>query len=336
MRSLLVAWLGALTLVLLPSAIARAHDPGLSSITLSHLGTRAEVHVIMNNADLSERRRATSAECNAAGVLAISLGAKPLALKVSCRAVDAQHTAFVSAFALVEMGELALRLALFDELPRGHRSFARVLDRQGRVSAQALLSRGNDTLRTRVTGLAPTDFFVLGVEHIVTGLDHLLFLALLILGVDSLRGMAAIVSCFTFAHSLALMLAAVGWLVLPARLVESLIAASIVIVALGNCVAPAAQAERLLVTFGFGLIHGLGFASALSELGVAGATFAVIPPVLQFNLGVEAGQIALGALAIPCFIRLRRLAWSTGVARVLSGMAAAIGIALLVERVLSL
>jgi HupE / UreJ protein len=325
-----------LMLALVPASGALAHDPGLSALTLRQLRDRVEFSVVVNHADLAAERRATAARCSAAGVLSVKLAGRDLPIDGSCRLQDAQHTAFEGWFSLPQAGELSFRLGWFDELPRGHRCFARLLDARGTTIARGMLARESEPLRARVGVPWSWEFLVLGVEHIVTGYDHLLFLSVLLLGVDGLRRMAALVSCFTLAHSLTLALAALGLVRFSSSLVEAAIAASIVCVALRNLLAQVAPLERLSATFGFGLVHGLGFASGLRELGVAGSGLGVIAPLLQFNLGVELGQIAVGVLSVPCLLWLRRSQWSLAGVRALSGGAAAVGLSWFVQRVWSL
>jgi hypothetical protein len=333
----LLRTLTVISLALLPSARVLAHDPGLSATTLRRLTQHVAFSVVVNHADLAAARRATAAHCNAAGVLAVTLDGSALAVVSRCRLQDDRHTAFEGTFSVPHAGELAITLGLFDELPRGHRSFARLLDAHDAPLAQHLLMRGDESLRAHVEGGASLQFFRLGLEHILQGYDHLLFLAVLLLGVNSFRRMAALVSCFTLAHSITLALAAFELIQLNASLVEASIAASIVWIAARNLSARVLETERLAATFGFGLIHGLGFASGLRELGVAGPALAVVAPLLQFNLGVELGQLSAGLLAVPCFLWLRsRSPTQLTSARAVSGIAAVIGAIWFVQRVLSL
>jgi hypothetical protein len=151
-------------------------------------------------------------------------------------------------------------------------------------------------------------YLVLGVEHIVPrGLDHVLFVVSLVLGARArLRPLLFQLSAFTVAHTVTLALGSVGWVNLPARVVEPLIALSIAIVALDSFRSFRADGvghARSWVVFGFGLLHGLGFASALSETGV-GSAFAV--SLLSFNLGVELGQLIVVIAAAALLALLRR------------------------------
>ena len=117
--------------------------------------------------------------------------------------------------------------------------------------------------------------------------------------VDVLR----IVTAFTVAHSITLSLATLGWVSLPSRLVESLIAASVVLAALNN-VWPLFHGKRWWVAFGFGLIHGFGFATVLADLGLPPEALALA--LVGFNVGVELGQLAIVALFLPLAFWLRR------------------------------
>lgn len=148
-------------------------------------------------------------------------------------------------------------------------------------------------------------YVALGVEHILTGYDHLAFLLGLLLVRARLRDLAWIVTAFTLGHSLSLALAATGLVVPSARFVEPAIALSIVYVGLDARFGFGAGARgRWKITLPFGLVHGFGFASALTELGLRRA--AVPRALVGFNLGVEAGQLAVVALLVPLLGGLRR------------------------------
>jgi hydrogenase/urease accessory protein HupE len=131
-----------------------------------------------------------------------------------------------------------------------------------------------------------------GLRHILGGYDHLLFLGALVLAAATLWDLVKIVTAFTVAHSLTLTLAALNLVHLPGRIVEPLIAASIVFVALQNVFWPqqARGRSRLAVAFFFGLFHGLGFAGGLLELMHQMPRSTVLLAVLGFSLGVEAGN----------------------------------------------
>jgi hydrogenase/urease accessory protein HupE len=150
-------------------------------------------------------------------------------------------------------------------------------------------------------------FIRLGVEHIWTGYDHLLFLFALLVVCRSFRSIVAIVSCFTLAHSLTLALATLEIVNLPSRLVEPAIAASIVYVGAENLLRRGAEPRgRWALTFAFGLIHGFGFASVLRDLGVGRGAQGIAMPLFTFNLGVEIGQIVVAAVVLPIVWQLRK------------------------------
>ncbi len=151
-------------------------------------------------------------------------------------------------------------------------------------------------------------FIGLGFEHILGGLDHLLFLACLVIPFRKLRALIWVVTAFTVAHSVTLAMAAFG--MVPSALwfpplVETLIAASIFYMALENIVGKSSLQRRWMLTFGFGLIHGFGLSFALREsLQFAGNH--LITSLLAFNLGVELGQLAVLVVLVPALDLLFR------------------------------
>ncbi|HYE99287.1 MAG TPA: HupE/UreJ family protein [Planctomycetota bacterium] len=178
------------------------------------------------------------------------------------------------------------------------------------------------------------DFVLLGMHHIFIGFDHVAFLLALLLGAARMGEMVKIVTSFTVAHSLTLLLAAKDAVRVPAQLTEALIAASIVYVAVENYLVKDAK-HRWALTFAFGLVHGLGFSEVLREK--LGESAGLLLPVVAFNAGVELGQIAILLVAFPLVLAVRHrgerpsriLAW-TGSAVVLL-----FGLGWLIERVFS-
>jgi hydrogenase/urease accessory protein HupE len=148
-------------------------------------------------------------------------------------------------------------------------------------------------------------FFVEGIFHILGGLDHVLFVIALVSVVGSWRELAKVVTSFTAAHSITLALGALELVRVSPRLVEPLIAASILYVGLENVFRDRPNA-RLGVTFGFGLVHGFGFSSVLRDLGLDRGH--LVPALVGFNLGVEAGQLLIVAPLAPLVWWLRRRA----------------------------
>ncbi|MCZ6578392.1 MAG: HupE/UreJ family protein [Gammaproteobacteria bacterium] len=185
-----------------------------------------------------------------------------------------------------------------------------------------------------------------GVWHIWIGYDHILFLLTLLLPAvlflkngrwqsvnrlsDALVDTLKIVTAFTLAHSITLTLASLQILTLPPRFVESMIAFSVLVTAINNLL-PIFRGSRWLVAFGFGLIHGFGFASVLQDLGLETNQLAL--SLLGFNLGVELGQLAIVAAFIPLAYLIRDSAfYRWGLLRAGSVMAAAVATVWLIER----
>lgn len=135
------------------------------------------------------------------------------------------------------------------------------------------------------------DFLQLGVSHILLGYDHLLFLLTIIVAAMSVRHWLIVISGFTVAHSFSLVAASLEWVSVSPQIAEPLIAASIVALALDNLLGGTRRpfALRAMVVFACGLLHGLGFASSLADLGISKHN--IVSSLVGFNLGVELGQI---------------------------------------------
>lgn len=182
-------------------------------------------------------------------------------------------------------------------------------------------------------------YFVIGVEHILFGYDHLLFVVSLVLLLTGFRTIAIAVTAFTVAHSITLVGTTLGFLGLPQRPVEAIIALSIVFLAV-EIVKKKDDALRLservpwVVAFLFGLLHGFGFAGALKEIGLPESD--VPTALLTFNLGVEVGQLLIvsATLAILWALRTVRPNWSRPAIQAASYVIGAIASMWLIERVL--
>jgi hydrogenase/urease accessory protein HupE len=148
------------------------------------------------------------------------------------------------------------------------------------------------------------EFLKLGIAHILLGLDHLAFLAGLLLVTRSWKSILIVVTAFTAAHSLTLILATFDVLSLPSRWAEPLIAASILWVGVENILRKGEPRFRWAVAFFFGLVHGFGFANVLRDLGLGRDGQGIALPLLSFNLGVEVGQLAVAAAVVPLFWKL--------------------------------
>ena len=156
------------------------------------------------------------------------------------------------------------------------------------------LPRGG--ILTEAAGAVFLRYIVVGFEHIVPlGLDHILFVLGLYFFASRAGALLWQVSAFTLAHTITLALAATGVVKIPASIVEPMIAASIVYVGVENILGRGTMRGRTALVFGFGLLHGLGFASVLGDYGIASGRF--VPALLGFNIGVEIGQLAVIAMA---------------------------------------
>ncbi|MFO1349309.1 MAG: HupE/UreJ family protein [Gammaproteobacteria bacterium] len=247
---------------------------------------------------------------------------------------------------------LTVDYRLFFDLDPSHRGLLRIV--RGSTTETAVLGPAQSTIELKPSARGPwatlADFWREGVWHIAIGFDHVLFVLSLLLPsvlwrangrwreAESLRAVmldvAAIITAFTVAHALTLSAAVLGWIHLPSRWVEAAIAATVVLAALNNLY-PVVHGRRWLVAFGFGLVHGLGFASTLADMNLPGGALALA--LVGFNLGVESGQFIIVAILLPAAFVLRdswfyrRIALQTG-----SLTVAAIASLWLVERGLNL
>ena len=315
-----------LLILLLTVTVTRAHEPGLSTadfrvgdggielILTFAVGDIDNMYLLDNDGD----GKVSQLEFGYGKAKLASLAAEAAVVSVDhgmlegsepvLRMDDLNNVEFIIRYAQPMGSNLAYRCAVFDKLPRAHRQFATLKDAGGKIIAEKLLDAQNDTLR--FPGDAPASsgtpqgktfwgFLVLGVEHILTGYDHLLFLFALLLVTREFLSALKIITCFTVAHSITLGLATFDVASIPGRIVEPLIAATIVYVGIENIILRREPKGRWVLTFAFGLIHGFGFAGVLRELGVASGSGGLAVPLVSFNLGVELGQIAVAAILLP-------------------------------------
>lgn len=310
-------WWAALAVAawtILPAA-AQAHDDLVTGVDIEVNGARVAVTIAVPADALSRALGGVGADDSA---VARALGAG-LSVAADDRAAapptvapagpEAARVARTFVFdARVAPQRLRVTLDPLATLGGARRIVVRVRwdDRERRLveDAPATLSlrRGQGTS----SGGVALEFVGWGLVHIFRGWDHLAFLLALLLGVTRLRALLAIVTSFTVAHSTTLLLASLHLVRVPARAAEALIAFSIVYVAVENLGwgLPVLR-PRWLLTFAFGLAHGLGFATQLRErLGELPGP--VLLPVLAFNVGVELGQIAFVAAVFPALAWLRR------------------------------
>jgi hydrogenase/urease accessory protein HupE len=175
-------------------------------------------------------------------------------------------------------------------------------------------------------------FFQMGVEHIFLGYDHICFLIALIV-VSRFREIVKIVTSFTIAHSITLILATLDVVRLPTRLIETCIAATVVYVAVENLWIKDTR-HRWWLTFFFGLVHGFGFANVLREMGLP--TVGLIRCLLSFNLGVECGQLCIAICLLPLAYALNHWKYGRSVAMGISILLALFGTAWFVDRLFAL
>ncbi len=309
---------------------AFAHDPGLSSASLWVSGETITARLTFARADIEclvpldadHDGKVTSQEFQSARTKLEVLGTKALKLAVNHQPLSAKTSA-----AHLEIGDgvrfdlsyvthgtrLSVSSELISRLARGHRQYLTVDDEQNRRLGEQMLDAAHHRFDLELTASpAKTatphpfrQFVILGVEHIVTGYDHLAFLFGLLLVGGPFRSALKIITSFTLAHSLTLALATFNLIRLPSSIVEPLIAASIIYVGVEN-IFSSSMDKRWLLTFAFGLIHGCGFASALKEAGVGADGGGVVLPLFSFNLGVEFGQAAIAALVLPLIWKLKQ------------------------------
>jgi hydrogenase/urease accessory protein HupE len=156
-------------------------------------------------------------------------------------------------------------------------------------------------------------FFNLGMLHILTGYDHLLFLLALLLRKQTFKQYAAIITSFTIAHSITISLAVLGIVDLPSRFIEATIAFSICYVAAENLFRKEIN-YRWGLTFIFGLIHGLGFANILKEMNIPKSQ--LVSSLLSFNIGIEVVQLLLVILFLPLLTFIQRLPYSKTIVQI--------------------
>lgn len=313
-----------------------AHDPGLSSARLVILRESIELRTTFSATDArwlvpkqegeefppadGERLRA---ELKSSSAFWWRLFTERAELSPSVTSVEFapdNNVVFTQYYSRPTIGTIHFHSGIFELLPPGHRQHATVIDDQNHVVLAKLLSQAASGLDVPLPPLQATaetkgseagvaanfgEFFRLGVEHIVTGYDHLLFLFALLITAKGVRPVLKIITSFTLAHSITLAFSAFGFVSVPSRWIEPLIAGTIVFVAFQNLARRDRPGERVGLTFVFGLIHGFGFASVLQEMGISSLGPLAWRALAGFNLGVELGQIAIASVVLPLVWSLR-------------------------------
>jgi hydrogenase/urease accessory protein HupE len=228
-------------------------------------------------------------------------------LQMDCGAVAGQI--FYNPFKLLEaQGPRAKHLVSIGE--KRDESSLTEAQKMGREPApgQVMIFPGDAPIDLSKPLLTPWEmapkFFAAGIEHIVTGYDHICFLLAVVLWASRAWPVVKIVTAFTVSHSITLSLAALQIVEIPSRWTETAIAISIIYVALENFFTRKVDG-RWRDTFLFGFVHGFGFASGLIEMGVPQR--AIVPALASFNIGVEVGQIGVVLIVIPLLVSIDRI-----------------------------
>ena len=329
--------LGAILVVLfslLSLQDAAAHDPGLSSLTIRQRTNGLEATLtlavkdaaqvaeldedhdgIVTQAEFAQTR--SQLETAVARQLFIAPDGKVAkAQSVRSRLDENNNVEVRLNFDAIGFSSLEIQSKIIASLPLGHRQYLQIQNSTGETLFERLLSAAADRATVEMPDAHSSigafeavrsfaNFLCLGVKHILTGYDHLLFLFGLLLVARGFFSSLGIITSFTIAHSITLAVATLHLVQIPSRIVEPLIAASIVFVGIENLLRGDIPTARRMVAFGFGLIHGFGFASALREAGIGSGTGGILLPLFSFNLGVEIGQIMVAAVALPIIWKLR-------------------------------
>jgi len=338
--TLLALFLLSVVLVAAPSA--HAHKPSDSYLTFSgdgeHLSARWDIAIkdLAFALDLDENHDGdvTWGELEAAqdAVTAYALGRldvttqgqpvvlRPQAIQVADHSDGAYAVLHLHTDTPADAAPIDLDYRLFFDLDPTHRGL--VVDRRGASPRTDILSPDGPTLTLDAANTSAWSalwtFIRSGVWHIWIGFDHILFLITLLIPAVWLRrdrqwepvesvgpavgSVLRVVTAFTLAHSVTLWLAVMDYVTLPSRLIESVIAFSIILTAVHHLY-PLVRMPSWAIAFAFGLVHGFGFANVLLDVGLSRGALAV--SLLGFNVGVELGQLAIVAVFLPVALWLR-------------------------------
>jgi hypothetical protein len=344
--SLCMNWLGAIVVPL--AAWAHATTSGLALVTVADSHIHYELSLALPElpaAAIASVEAASRGDREAAESLAQRLmrsvlfeldggNCRPGRVRIHGPGPDASRARLeIELTCEKDYGKLVLREDWGGFLGDHYQTLVSIRTRLGKKEfalGEALREVSLDIERPIATGWL--DFLRLGIEHILTGYDHLLFLVALLATARGLWPVVKIVTAFTLAHTVTLTLASLGVVTIPSRVIEPLIAASIVWVALENLIAADPSHRRWLIGFVFGLVHGFGFASALAELELSGASMA--RALVGFNVGVEVGQLAFIAVFLPILLWLVRKQRLAIAPRLASMAIAALGAYWFIDRLL--
>ncbi|MEI6708591.1 MAG: HupE/UreJ family protein [Methylococcales bacterium] len=293
-----------------------AHDPGLSSVDVIVKEQGVDVNITFSLQDIEafvpmdsdQDAEVTAAEQDAAkpkialwvqqGVQLMVEGQVIQPIAAGEVSFDQQNNAHISMrYAQIPT---ELRADFLSKLPKDHKQYVTVKNEAGKNLSEKMLSQEDNVMNSLTAKSSTfTDFLLLGIEHILTGYDHLLFLFSLLVVTRSFLPALKIITFFTIAHSITLALAAMNIIDIPSTIVEPLIAATIIYVGVENIIRGDHPKGRQWLTFFFGLIHGFGFAAVLREMGISSLETGILVPLFSFNLGVELGQITVASIVLP-------------------------------------
>ena len=334
----------ALVWCALSTTTVRAHDPGLSTLEID-VGHAVSASLSIAAPDIATLAASDGVQPalralahDAVHLFVDDESVPPLIDEISLE--DGAARVRLS-FASAPLRDRFRRLEIASDVPgriaRGHRQLL-VVRLGGRVVTERLLDAGSGPVTIDLGGSSTSavrtawHFLELGVRHILSGYDHLMFVAGLLLAARKARDLAIALTAFTAAHSMSLALVVIAEVHLAPSIVEPLIAASIAWVGLETLLRRPHRSRWFLI-FGFGLIHGFGFAGALAELGFGSSVSDVAVALVSFNAGVEAGQFAVAAALLPLVWLMRsRPVWQASLLPLCSAMIVLAGGYWLVER----
>ncbi len=336
-----------------------AHDPGLSLVTIEQNSQQLTVHSVYArqelqlSTDLTADQATVIQQLEAYIDIAMSISDEGGKKKAQSTRIEIDQASsavhFWQTFEAVEGTELMLQSHLLDQLPLGHRQFVKV-SRQQKLITSRILSARDPHFKVNLPNpdlfSVFNNFILEGVWHIWIGLDHILFVMTLLLPsvlvlkqghwlverelYKVFKQTVKVISAFTIAHSLTLTLTVYQLITLPSNLVESMIALSVVVASVNNIFAWVDK-RLWILAFVFGLLHGMGFATVLSQLGLPQNSQALA--LLGFNVGVELGQLAIIILLLPILYYFRTQKFYQPVVMKLgSGFIAVIGLFWFVQR----
>lgn len=307
-----------------------AHPPGLSSLDLVLNAQSMDANITFAIDDIEALApmdsdfdaEVTSAEQDAARPAIAALVANELMITVDGQVQTAQpgsvsfddqnNAHIVLHYAPPATKTLNVQSKLLSKLSEGHKQYATVKNAVAVEIGQKMLTQKDNIFALDVAMAADVsnseqqgeqatffEFLKLGIEHIVTGYDHLIFLFSLLVVTHSFWPAIKIITFFTIAHSITLALAGANIFDIPGSIIEPFIAATIVYVGVENLVRGEHPKGRGLLTFCFGLVHGFGFAGVLREMGIGSGDSGILIPLFSFNLGVEIGQLTIASIVLP-------------------------------------